>query len=49
MRDAAALNRNPQHAVGEIRVRMQAAFVDELLASEIADEQAWVQRAESLR
>jgi len=46
--DAAALEWSRQHAVGEIRVRMQAAFVDELLASEIADEQAWVQRAESL-
>jgi len=46
--DAAALEWSRQHAVGEIRDRMQAAFVDDLLASEIADEQAWVQRAESL-
>jgi len=46
--DAAALEWSRQNAVGEIRERMQAAFVDELLASEIADEQAWVQRAESL-
>ena len=27
---------------------MRAAFVDELLASEIADEQAWIQRGVSL-
>ncbi len=46
--DAAALEWSRQNAVGEIRERMQAAFVDDLLASEIADEQAWVQRAESL-
>ena len=46
--DAAALEWSRQNAVGEIRDRMQAAFVDDLLASEIADEQAWVQRAESL-
>ncbi|MBI3960456.1 MAG: helix-turn-helix domain-containing protein [Chloroflexi bacterium] len=45
---AAALEWSRQNAVGEIRVRMQATFVDDLLASEIADEQAWVQRAESL-
>jgi purine catabolism regulator len=46
--EAAALEWSRQSAVGEIRDRMQAAFVDDLLASEIADEQAWVQRAESL-
>ena len=45
---AAALEWSRQNAVGEARERMQAAFVDDLLANEIADEQAWVQRAESL-
>lgn len=45
---AAALEWSRQHAVGEVREKMQAAFVDELLAYEIADEQAWVQRGESL-
>lgn len=46
--DAAALEWSRQNAVGEARDRMQAAFVDDLLANEIADEQAWVQRGESL-
>lgn len=46
--DGAALEWSRQNAVGEARDRMQAAFVDDLLASEIADEQAWVQRGESL-
>jgi len=46
--NAAALEWSRQNAVGEVRERMQAAFVDDLLASEIADEQAWVQRATSL-
>lgn len=46
--DAAALEWSRQNAVGEARERMQAAFVDDLLANEIADEQAWVQRGESL-
>lgn len=45
---AAALEWSRQNAVGEARDRMQAAFVDDLLANEIADEQAWVQRGESL-
>lgn len=45
---AAALEWSRQNAVGEVREKMQAAFVDDLLAYEIADEQAWVQRGESL-
>lgn len=45
---AAALEWAKQHAVGLAEERMRAAFVDELLASEIADEQAWIQRGSSL-
>ncbi|MCL4834495.1 MAG: helix-turn-helix domain-containing protein [Caldilineaceae bacterium] len=46
--DTAALEWSRQNAVGELRERMQAAFVDDLLANEVADEQAWVQRGDSL-
>ena len=45
---AAALEWAKQNAVGVAEERMRASFVDELLASEIADEQAWVQRGASL-
>lgn len=45
---AAALEWAKQNAVGLAEERMRAAFVDELLASEIADEQAWIQRGSSL-
>ncbi len=45
---AAALEWAKLNAVGLAEERMRAAFVDELLASEIADEQAWIQRGGSL-
>ncbi len=45
---AAALEWAKQHAVDVASERMRAAFLDELLAAEIADEQAWVQRGASL-
>lgn len=45
---SAALEWAKQNAVGLAEERMRAAFVDELLASEIADEQAWIQRGASL-
>jgi PucR family transcriptional regulator, purine catabolism regulatory protein len=45
---AAALEWAKQNAVGLAEERMRAAFVDELLASEVADEQAWIQRGGSL-
>ncbi|MEZ4731960.1 MAG: helix-turn-helix domain-containing protein [Caldilineaceae bacterium] len=45
---AAALEWAKQNAVGLAEERMRAAFVDELLAAEIADEQAWIQRGASL-
>ncbi len=45
---AAALEWAKQNAVGVAEERMRAAFVDELLAAEIADEQAWIQRGKSL-
>lgn len=45
---AAALEWAKQNAVGLAEERMRAAFVDELLASEVADEQAWIQRGASL-
>ena len=45
---AAALEWAKQHAVDIAEDRMRAAFVDELLAAEIADEQAWIQRGASL-
>lgn len=37
-----------QNAIGAAAERMRAAFVDELLAAEVADEQAWIQRGASL-
>ncbi|MBW7884175.1 MAG: helix-turn-helix domain-containing protein [Caldilineaceae bacterium] len=45
---AAALEWAKQNAVGIAEERMRAAFLDELLATEVADEQAWVQRGASL-
>lgn len=45
---AAALEWAKLNAVGLAEERMRAAFVDELLASEVADEQAWIQRGTSL-
>ncbi len=45
---AAALEWTRKHAVGMAQDRMRAAFLDELLASPIADEAAWIQRGESL-
>ncbi len=45
---AAALEWAKQNAVGVAEERMRAAFVDELLAAEIKDEQAWIQRGASL-
>ena len=45
---AAALEWAKLNAVGIAEERMRATFLDELLASEIADEQAWIQRGASL-
>lgn len=45
---AAALEWARQNAVDVAEERMRATFVDELLATEIADEQAWIQRGSSL-
>lgn len=45
---AAALEWAKQNAVGVAEERMRATFLDELLASEVADEQAWIQRGASL-
>ena len=45
---AAALEWAKQNAVGIAEERMRATFLDELLAAEIADEQAWIQRGASL-
>jgi purine catabolism regulator len=45
---AAALEWAKQNAVGIAEERMRATFLDELLATEIADEQAWIQRGASL-
>lgn len=46
--NVAALEWSRQNAVGVIQEQMRAAFLDELLASEIADEQSWIQRGNSL-
>ena len=46
---AAALEWAKQNAVGVAEERLRAAFLDELLAAEVADEQAWVQRGATLR
>ena len=45
---AAALAWSREHAVGAVAEKMRAAFLDELLATEIADEDAWIQRGHSL-
>lgn len=45
---AAALEWAKQNAVGIAEERMRATFLDELLAAEIADEEAWVRRGASL-
>ncbi len=45
---AAALEWAKQNAVGIAEDRMRATFLDELLAAEIADEQAWIRRGSSL-
>ena len=45
---ASALEWAKQNAVDVAEERMRATFVDELLAAEIADEQAWIQRGASL-
>ena len=45
---AAALEWAKLNAIGVAEERMRATFLDELLASEIADEQAWIQRGASL-
>ncbi|NJN84453.1 MAG: hypothetical protein HC802_20690, partial [Caldilineaceae bacterium] len=44
---ARALEWAKQNAVDVAEERMRATFVDELLAAEVADEQAWVQRGVS--
>ncbi len=46
--DAAALEWSRQHTVDAVRTRMQAAFLDELLATPVADEEAWIQRGRVL-
>ena len=45
---AVALEWAKRNAVGVAEERMRAAFLDELLATEIADEQAWIRRGASL-
>ena len=45
---AAALEWAKQNAVGLAEERMRATFLDELLAADVADEQAWVQRGATL-
>ncbi len=45
---AAALEWAKRNAVDVAEERMRATFLDELLAAEIADEQAWIQRGTSL-
>lgn len=45
---ASALEWAKQYAIDVAEDRMRAAFVDELLASEIADEASWIQRGASL-
>ena len=45
---ASALEWAKQYAVDVAEDRMRAAFVDELLASEVADEASWIQRGASL-
>ena len=45
---AAALEWAKQNAVDIAEERMRSTFVDELLASEISDQEAWIQRGKSL-
>jgi purine catabolism regulator len=45
---AAALEWAKQNAIDIAEERMRATFLDEMLATEIADEQAWIQRGASL-
>ncbi len=45
---AVALEWAKQNAVDVAEERMRATFVDEMLAAEIADEEAWIQRGASL-
>lgn len=45
---AAALAWSREQAVGAVEEKMRAVFLDELLATEIADEDAWIQRGHSL-
>ena len=45
---AAALAWSREQAVGAVEEKMKAVFLDELLATEIADEDAWIQRGHSL-
>jgi len=45
---AAAIDWVTRNAVGAAEERMRASFLDELLASSIADEQAWIRRGRSV-
>ena len=45
---AAALAWSREQAVGAVEEKMRAVFLDELLATEIADEEAWIQRGHTL-
>ena len=45
---AAALAWSREQAVGAVEEKMRSVFLDELLATEIADEEAWIQRGHSL-
>lgn len=45
---AAAIDWVTRNAVGAAEDRMRASFLDELLASSIADEQAWIRRGQSV-
>ena len=44
----AALAWSREQAIGAVEEKMRAVFLDELLATEIADEEAWTQRGRSL-
>lgn len=46
--DAAALEWSRRHTVDAIQARMRAAFLDELLANPVADEDAWIERGKVL-
>ncbi|MDE0143307.1 MAG: helix-turn-helix domain-containing protein [Caldilineaceae bacterium] len=45
---AAALAWSREQAVGAVEEKMRTVFLDELLATEIADEDAWIQRGNTL-